>query len=185
MSRCRRKRQTQDSAACPCQSQCRARRPEKAYFVVESNLTQTVGGGVRKRIALAFFTQRFEKQKQVQRPQSGSCSCSHGPQNGFVAAGGHVNLLDTGTCTAGSPPCHQQLMLWQALRSIRWRFSEATRESARLTQLRPVTDSVSPLNELDSVLRTLSGTLLQVFKTTARRETSAIGRSVTNPRHNG
>ena len=31
---------------------------------------------------------------------SANCSSaySHSPQNGFVAAGGHVNLLDTGAC---------------------------------------------------------------------------------------
>jgi hypothetical protein len=59
---------------------------------------------VRKRIALASFTLLSEERKHVQRwgRQSGSSSRSRGPQNGFVAAGGHDNLLDTGACLEGN-----------------------------------------------------------------------------------
>jgi hypothetical protein len=93
----------------------------------------------RKSKALAFFTQRAEMRKQVRRfrgSESGLRSCSHGSQNGFVAAGSQVNLLDSGAslghdledvlhATSGD--------LEQPLRSTTLRFSEATRRSARRT----------------------------------------------------
>ncbi len=50
-----------------------------------------------------FFFLPSEKYKQVERgTQSGSRSCSHRPQNGFVDVVGHVDLLDTGGCLEGN-----------------------------------------------------------------------------------
>jgi hypothetical protein len=70
------------------------------------------------------------------------------------------------------------LMLWQPLRSTRFRFSEVTRTSAtRASSSR--TDSANPLRlSWGAVLRDLCTTVLQFLDTTSRRETSAKGRWV-------
>ena len=77
------------------------------------------------------------------------------------------------------------LMLWQKLRSTRFRFSEVTRTSASRTSSSR-TDSANPLRlSWGAVFKYLCATVLQFLDTTARRETSAKGRWVAKNEKSG
>jgi hypothetical protein len=105
---------------------------ETVDFDGETTMNQPTGGGglqetpkVQKRIVPVLVTQRSENHKQVQErdTQRGSHSCNHGPQNGVVVEGGHVNLLNTSTCLGNvlEPWTRTRTLVnWSVKRPKRW-----------------------------------------------------------------